>query len=198
MQHEGFPGGQHRRLAVGQRRSSQRYSTTAMSLHWLIALLIMAGFYLGWIMTDIPGFTPTKLKYFSWHKWIGVTVFALAAIRLAWRLTHRAPEMPSGMAPLQKLAAQAAHVILYVLMFVIPASGYLYSSAAGIQVVYLGIVPLPTLIGPDAALKVVLKTVHIWLNYTLLALVAVHTLAALKHHFIDRDGVLTRMIPFLR
>ena len=169
-----------------------------MSLHWLIALLIVAGFYLGWIMTDIPGFTPTKLKYFSWHKWIGVTVFMLAVIRLAWRLTHRAPELPRGMPPLQKLAAEVAHVILYVLMFVIPASGYLYSSAAGIQVVYLGIVPLPTLIGPDATLKVVLKTVHIWLNYTLFALVAVHALAALKHHFIDRDGLLARMIPFLK
>ena len=158
----------------------------------------MAGFYLGWIMTDIPGFTLTKLKYFSWHKWIGVTVFALAAIRLGSRVTHRAPEMPQGMAPLQKLAAKAAHVILYVLMFVIPVSGYLYSSAAGIQVVYLGIVPLPTLIGPNATLKVVMKTIHIWLNYTLLALVAAHTLAALKHHFIDRDGLLARMIPFLR
>ena len=176
----------------------QRYSATAMSLHWLIALLIVAGFYLGWIMTDIPGFTPTKLRYFSWHKWIGVTVFVLAVIRLAWRLTHRAPKLPPGMQPLQKLAAELVHVILYVLMFVIPASGYLYSSAAGIQVVYLGIVPLPTLIGPDATLKVVLKTVHIWLNYTLLALVAAHTMAALKHHFIDRDGLLARMIPFLK
>jgi cytochrome b561 len=81
---------------------------------------------------------------------------------------------------------------------VIPASGYLYSSAAGIQVVYLGIVPLPTLIGPDTALKIVLKTIHIWLNYTLLVIVAAHTLAALKHHFIDRDGLLARMIPFLK
>jgi cytochrome b561 len=176
----------------------QRYSTTAMSLHWLIALMIIAGFYLGWIMTDIPGFTPTKLKYFSWHKWIGVTVFALAVIRLAWRLTHRAPALPPGMASLQKLAAEAVHVILYLLMFVIPISGYLYSSAAGIQVVYLGIVPLPTLIGPDATLKVLLKTVHIWLNYSLLALVSAHVLAALKHHFIDRDGLLARMIPFLK
>ena len=176
----------------------QRYSATAMGLHWLIALLIVAGFYLGWIMTDIPGFTPTKLKYFSWHKWMGVTVFVLAVIRLAWRLTHRAPEMPPGMAPLQKLAAEAAHVFLYVLMLVIPVTGYLYSSAAGIQVVYLGIVPLPTLIGPDAALKVMLRIVHIWLNYTLLALVIVHVLAALKHHFIDRDGLLARMIPFLK
>jgi cytochrome b561 len=176
----------------------QRYSATAMSLHWLIALMIAVGFYIGWIMTDIPGFTPTKLKYFSWHKWIGVTVFVLAAIRLVWRLTHRAPAMPPGMPSVQKLAAEAAHVILYLLMFVIPMSGYLYSSAAGIQVVYLGIVPLPTLIGPDAALKVVLKTIHIWLNYTLLALVAVHTLAALKHQFVDRDGLLARMIPFLK
>jgi cytochrome b561 len=176
----------------------QRYSATAIGFHWLIALMIVAGFYLGWIMTDIPGFTPTKLKYFSWHKWIGVTVFALAVIRLAWRLTHRAPEMPQGMAPLQKLAAEVAHVFLYVLMLVIPISGYLYSSAAGIQVVYLGIVPLPTLIGPDAALKVMLRIVHIWLNYTLLALVIVHVLAALKHHFVDRDGLLARMIPFLK
>jgi cytochrome b561 len=169
-----------------------------MSLHWLIALLIVTGFYLGWIMTDIPGFTPIKLKYFSWHKWIGVTVFALAAIRVAWRLTHRPPEMPSGMAPLQKLAAEATHVVLYVLMFAIPASGYLYSSAAGIQVVYLGIVPLPTLIGPTPALKDVLEATHIWLNYTLLGLVAAHTVAALKHQFVDRDGLLARMIPFLR
>jgi cytochrome b561 len=176
----------------------QRYSATAMGLHWLIALMIVAGFYLGWIMTDIPGFTPTKLKYFSWHKWIGVTVFALAVIRLAWRLTHRAPEMPLGMAPLQKLAAEGAHMMLYALMLVIPISGYLYSSAAGIQVVYLGIVPLPTLIGPDTALKTMLRIVHIWLNYTLLALVTVHVLAALKHHFIDRDGLLARMIPFLK
>ncbi|WP_144151917.1 cytochrome b [Paraburkholderia sp. BCC1885] len=176
----------------------QRYSATAMSLHWLIALLIVSGFYLGWIMTDIPGFTPTKLKYFSWHKWIGVTVFALAVIRLAWRLTHRAPALPPGMAPLQKLAAEVVHVILYVLMFAIPASGYLYSSAAGIQVVYLGLVPLPTLIGPDTALKVVLKTIHIWLNYTLLALVTAHVLAAVKHQLIDRDGLLARMIPFLK
>jgi cytochrome b561 len=100
--------------------------------------------------------------------------------------------------PLQKLAAEAVHAILYLLMLAIPATGYLYSSAAGIPVVYLGIVPLPTLIGPDAALKVVLKTVHIVLNYTLLALVILHVLAALKHQFVDRDGLLARMIPFLK
>ena len=104
-------------------------------------------------MTDIPGFTPTKLKYFSWHKWIGVTVFALAVLRVLWRATHRAPPMPDGMPRWQKGAAHLTHFLLYVLMLVIPASGYLYSSAAGIQVVYLGVLPLPTIIGPDQALK---------------------------------------------
>lgn len=176
----------------------ERYSGVAISLHWLIALLMICGFYLGWIMTDIPGFTPTKLKYFSWHKWIGVTVFALAVIRLLWRLTHRAPPLPDTTTAFQKAAAHAVHGLLYLLMLAIPISGYFYSSSAGIQVVYLGIVPLPTIIGPDKVLKAALRTTHIWLNYTLLAFFALHVLAALKHHFIERDGILGRMIPFLK
>ncbi|WP_144113418.1 cytochrome b [Paraburkholderia sp. BCC1886] len=172
------------------------YSGPAIALHWLIAVLIVCGFYIGWIMTDIPGFTPTKLKYFSWHKWIGVTVFALAVLRVLWRAGHRAPPLANGTPLWQKGAAHAVHGLLYLLMLAIPVTGYLYSSAAGIQVVYLGIVPLPTLIGPDDALKVVLRSVHIWLNYTLLVLVILHVLAALKHQFIDRDGLLGRMLPF--
>ncbi|BBU26608.1 cytochrome b [Burkholderia sp. THE68] len=177
---------------------AQRYSATAIGLHWLIALLIVGGFWLGWIMTDIPGITPTKLKYFSWHKWIGVTVFALALLRLIWRATHAAPAMPDGMPQWQQRAANFAHFLLYALMLIIPASGYLYSSAAGIQVVYLGVLPLPTIIGPDKALKATLRIVHVALNYTLLFFVVMHVLAALKHHFVDRDGLLGRMLPFLR
>ncbi|MBN3752630.1 cytochrome b [Paraburkholderia sp. Tr-20389] len=176
----------------------QRYSRTAIALHWLIALLMICGFYLGWIMTDIPGFTPTKLKYVSWHKWIGVTVFALAVLRLIWRATHEAPSMPAAMPAWQKGAAHATHALLYVLMLAIPVTGYFFSSAAGVQVVYLGVLPLPTLIGPDQALKAVLRTAHIALNYTLLALFAMHVLAALKHQFVERDGLLARMIPFLK
>jgi cytochrome b561 len=175
-----------------------RYHGTAIALHWLIAALIVCGFYIGWIMTDIHGFTPTKLKYFSWHKWIGVTVFALAVIRVLWRATHRAPALDSATPAWQKAAAHLVHAVLYVLMLAIPLSGYFYSSAAGIQVVYLGIVPLPTLIGPDQALKASLRTVHVLLNYTLLALVAMHVAAALKHQFLDRDGLLARMVPFLK
>lgn len=90
-------------------------------------------------MTDIPGITPTKLKYFSWHKWSGVTVFVLSLLRVLWRATHAAPSMPDGMPRWQQGAAHLTHFLLYLLMLVIPASGYLYSSAAGVQVVYLGV-----------------------------------------------------------
>jgi cytochrome b561 len=175
-----------------------RYGTVAIALHWLIALLIVCGFALGWVMTDIPGFTPTKLKYFSWHKWIGVTVFALVIIRILWRATHATPPMPSHMPKWQRGIAHLTHFLLYVLMVVIPVSGYLYSSAANVPVVYLGLVPLPRLIAPDPHLKEVLKSVHITLNYTLLVLVVLHVLAALKHQILDRDGLLSRMIPFLK
>ncbi|MGF6756390.1 cytochrome b [Paraburkholderia sp. GAS42] len=174
------------------------YTRTAIAFHWLIALLIVCGFALGWVMTDIPGFTPTKLRYFSWHKWIGVTVFALAVVRILWRATHVAPALPAGMVAWQRIAAEVVHVLLYVLMIAIPVSGYLYSSASNIPVVYLGLVRLPLLISPDPHLKAILKVVHVTLNYGLLALVVLHVAGALKHQLLDRDGLLSRMIPFLK
>jgi cytochrome b561 len=178
--------------------SRDTYTRTAIAFHWLIALLIVCGFSLGWVMTDIPGFTPTKLRYFSWHKWIGVTVFALVVLRILWRATHPAPPLPDGMPAWQRMVAHVTHWLLYLLMVLIPVSGYLYSSASNIPVVYLGIIPLPRLIAPDPVLKNVLKVVHISLNYTLLVLVVLHVAAALKHHWLDRDGLLARMIPFLK
>jgi cytochrome b561 len=174
----------------------ESYTRTAIAFHWLIALLIVCGFGLGWVMTDIPGFTPAKLRYFSWHKWIGVTVFALSVLRILWRATHGAPPLPRRMAAWQRVAAHLT--LLYVLMIAIPVSGYLYSSAANVPVVYLGLVPLPRLIAPDPVLKVVLKNIHITLNYTLLVLFVLHVAAALKHQWLDRDGLLSRMIPFIK
>lgn len=172
-----------------------RYTKTAMLLHWLTALLIVSGFALGVTMVDIPGLTPTKLKYFSWHKWIGITVLGLACVRLLWRLTHPAPAHPNAMPAWQKKAASGLHHLLYVLIFAVPISGYFYSLAAGVPVVYLGIIPLPVLIESNQELKPILKTMHYILNMTLLAGVGLHVLAALKHHFIDRDGLLKRMLP---
>lgn len=173
-----------------------RYTTTAIVLHWLIALLIVGTFTLGLVMTDIPGFTPTKLKYVSWHKWAGVTVLLLAALRLLWRLANRPPAYPDTMPRWQQGAAHGLHHLLYVLMFAVPATGYLYSSAAGVPVVYFKLVPLPTIIEANAQLKPVLKEVHYWLNMVLAGVVGLHVAAALKHVLVDRDGAMRRMLPF--
>ena len=173
----------------------QGYTRTAIGLHWLIAALIVAAFSLGVTMVDIPGLTPTKLKYFSWHKWLGVTILALACVRLLWRLTHPAPPYLDSMPAWQRKAAHSLHLLLYVLIIAIPLSGYFYSLAAGVPVVYLGILPLPVLIDADPELKVLLKQLHYALNMTLLAAVILHVAAALKHHFIDRDDTLRRMLP---
>jgi cytochrome b561 len=157
--------------------------------------MIVSAFFLGLTMVDIPGFTPTKLKYFSWHKWLGVTVLALAAVRLLWRSANRPPAPLVSIPSWQHKVAEGVHYLLYFLMFAAPISGYLYGSAAGVPVVYLKLVTLPALIGPDPELKAILKTVHYVLVMTMAGVVVGHALAALKHHFIDRDITLKRMLP---
>ena len=134
---------------------------------------------------------------YKWHKWIGVTVFVLAVFRIGWRLSHRPPPLPVAVPSWQQRAAHVSHLALYLLLFAIPVSGWLYSSATGVPTVYLGWVQLPDLVGRDKALAEFLKQAHIVLNTTLLAVVVIHVAAALKHHFVDHDEVLVRMLPFL-
>ena len=177
--------------------TSNRYTGPAILLHWLIFALIACGFMLAVYMVDLP-LSPQKLKYFSWHKWIGVTVFLLAVARLAWRLTHHAPPLPESLPAWQRRAAAITHAILYALILVIPLTGWIYSSAAGVPTVYLGMAQLPDLLAKDKALAEQLKLVHITLNYTMLTLIVIHAAAALKHHFVDRDEVLARMLPFVK
>ena len=170
------------------------YTRTAISLHWLTLVLIACGFTLAVYMVDLP-LSPQKLAYFSWHKSIGVTVFMLTLARLAWRLTHRAPAPLAIMPVWQQRAATAVHALLYVLLLAIPLTGWVYSSAAGAPTAYLGVVQLPDLLARDKTLAAQLKLVHVTLNYTMLALVVMHAAAALKHHVVDRDDVLRRMLP---
>jgi cytochrome b561 len=178
---------------MSTRYDTTGYGTTAIALHWLTALLIVAGFTLGLSMVGLP-FSRQKLQWYAWHKWIGITIWLLTCARLAWRWAHPAPPM-EPMPAWQQRAAAVTHALLYALLAVIPLSGWLYSSAAGVQVVYLGLIPLPDLVPKDKALADMLKSTHVTLNFTLLALVCIHGAAALKHHFVDRDAVLTRMLP---
>jgi cytochrome b561 len=171
-----------------------RYTGTARVLHWLAALLIFTGFGLGLFMTGLE-FSPDKFRYYAWHKWLGITVFLLAAVRLAWRATHPAPALPEAMPAWQMRAARAAHLLLYALMLAIPVSGWIYSSATGVSVAYLGLVDLPNLVPKDRELARRLLFLHQSLNSLLAAVVTVHVAAALKHHFVDRDDILARMLP---
>lgn len=171
-----------------------RYTGPAIAFHWLIALLIFVTFPLGLYMQDLP-LSPDKLKLYSWHKWTGVTVFMLASLRLFWRISHKPPPLISVFR-WERLASRIVHLLLYILIFAIPLSGWLMSSAKGFQTIWFGILPLPDMVGKDKPLGDLLTTVHKTLNFTMLVLVFVHVAAALKHHWIDRDATLRRMLPF--
>ena len=172
-----------------------RYTSTAMALHWLAALLVIVTFPLG-LYAHSLALSPFKLQLLSYHKWIGVTIFLLTVLRLTWRMGHIPPPLPETIPPWQQRAAHGLHFLLYLLLLAIPVSGWMMSSAKGVPVVYFGLVQLPDLVGKNKELGDMLQEIHEALNFGMLALVGMHIAAALKHHFIDRDATLLRMLPF--
>ena len=165
-----------------------------MALHWLIGLMIFVSLGVGLYMVDLS-LSPTKLRLYSWHKWAGVTIFTLVLVRCLWRLTHAAPSLPDAMPRWQRVVAEATHYLLYALMIAIPLAGWLMSSAKGFQTVYFGVLPIPDLLAKNKELGETLTLVHRYLNYTMIAIITAHIGAALKHHFIDKDDILRRMLP---
>lgn len=175
-------------------RELARYGATAQLAHWLTALLLLAVFALGFYMVDLK-LSPTKLKLFAYHKWIGVSIFMLILLRMAWRRRHPPPPLPATMPDWAQRTAEITHRLLYLLVVLVPLSGWLMSSAKGFQTVLFGMLPIPDLLSKDAALGAALESTHWTLNKMLLGLVALHVAAALKHAIVDRDGVLQRMLP---
>jgi cytochrome b561 len=181
--------------------ASPRYGAVAMGFHWLLALLIVAAFSVGLYMAGLP-FSPMRLKLINWHKWAGITILTLSALRLLWRLSHSPPPLPgrivTAMPGWQLVAHRGTHLLLYLLFFAVPLFGWAYSSGLGVPVVWFGLVPLPDLVPVDKDFaEAVLKPLHKGSAFTLAAVVLLHTAAALKHHFADHDGLLDRMWPFL-
>ncbi len=173
--------------------SVAKYHPVSIALHWLLALMILGSLGVGLYMTGLP-FSPTRLKLYNWHKWAGVLILLLSAARLLWRLTHRPPaDLP--MPAWQSRAAHGAHLALYVLFFAVPLAGWAYSSAAGFPIVLFGVLPLPDWVPVNRELSESLKPLHHWLAYALGAVIALHVAGALKHQFIDRDGLLHCMWP---
>jgi cytochrome b561 len=170
------------------------WSAVAKFLHWLVALLILVQFVLGWMATTWR-LSPTKLNLFVWHKSTGMVVLALVVVRLLWRLSHPAPALPAGMPPWERVAAHLSHALLYVVMIAMPITGWIVSSAAGVPFSIYWRIPLPVIVPPDKHTEDVAAIVHFSLGIALLALLVLHVGAALRHHFVKRDDVLTRMLP---
>lgn len=178
--------------------SLPRYDAVAMALHWLLGIALVGMFLLGVYMTDLP-FSPARLKLYNWHKWAGMTILVLSLLRLLWRLTHRPPALPTtvvqAMAGWQQWAHHGTHLAMYVLFFAVPLMGWAYSSAAGFPVVVFGVLPMPDLLAVNKPLAEWIKPLHAVAAFTLAAVVVVHVAAALKHQWVDRDGLLDRMLP---
>lgn len=173
-----------------------RYHPVSVLLHWVLGLALIGLFAVGLYMTDLP-FSPQRLKLYNWHKWAGVTLLALSAFRLIWRLTHRPPALPvaieSAMPGWQKLAHHATHHGLYLLFFAVPLLGWAYSSAAGFPIVLFGVLPLPDFVPVSEELAELIKPLHKLSAFAMMTLVLLHVAGALKHQLVDRDGLIARM-----
>jgi len=175
----------------------KRYSTVAQIFHWIIAALIVTQFALAWTAEDLP-LGMHKLALYARHKSFGMTILILAILRLLWRLKNPPPPLPDGMTPVERLLARATHIAFYVLLFAMPLTGWMMSSAKNYSVSWFGLFTWPNLIGTNEHAFDLLRSTHDWLSDALLAIAVLHILAALKHHFWNKDDVLRRMLPFTK
>jgi len=173
--------------------TSARYGLVAQALHWGIFLLFVALFAVALSMTDMPK-GPEKFQLYALHKSLGVTVLALALLRLVWRFTQVQPTAIAANAAQEK-AAKAVHVVLYLLMFALPVTGYVMSMAGGHGISVFGLFDLPVLIGKNEELGETAEDFHGALAWFALAVIVVHWAAAVFHHRVLKDDTLRRMLP---
>ena len=177
-----------------------RYGGVAIAFHWVLALAILGAFAVGLYLEGQP-FSPAKLKLINWHKWAGVTILALSVLRLLWRLFAGAPAPVAGTPRWQAAIASATHGVLYLILLAMPLSGWLFHSASGFpprNLSWFGLFKLPSLSDRDPALRDFALAAHEWLFIALAVIVTAHALAALKHHYLDRDRTLARMLPLAK
>ena len=174
-----------------------RYGVVAKFLHWVMALLILALIPLGWWMADLP-LDLEKIWYYNFHKSLGIVVLGLALIRLFWRRISPPPLPPLDQSPFEKKAAHAVHIGLYVAFIAQPIIGIVHSWATGFPIVFFNSYALPNMISANKALAEQLSTAHFVIGWSIAAIVVLHICAALKHHYQDKDDILTRMVPFGR
>jgi cytochrome b561 len=173
------------------------YASVAKLLHWLTALAVLALICVGLWMVELP-ISLTKLYVYAWHKWIGLTVLVLTILRLAWRAYRPPPALPGTITAWERAVAPWSHGLLLALLLALPISGWLMSSAGGVSVVWFGVLAMPDLVARDPDLFAGLRTTHHWLAWSLMALLALHVAAVVRHDVLRRDGIFRRMSPFAR
>jgi cytochrome b561 len=173
---------------------AEKYTRTAMLIHWVVALLVMGLVGLGWFMVDLPQ-GPDRSYYFGLHKSLGLTVFALLVLRVAWRMRHRPPALPPEVPWWQRGAARVVHLGFYALLLVQPLSGYLSSSFSGYNTRWFG-VPLPDWGWRDAPLNEFFTEIHVLSSIALVVLIATHLLGVLSHVLTGQSALVRRMWPW--
>lgn len=177
--------------------SEGRYGAVAIALHWLMALLLIGLVAMGLYMVSLPdaGYDAWKIVLILAHKQLGMLALLIAASRLFWRFANALPRLVDTLPDWQKVLARFVHLCFYGLMFALPVTGWLMSSAAGLSISVLGLFTLPDLVGRNDLLFQTLIQVHAALAYGLIACMLAHIGAALRHHFVARDATLKKMLP---
>lgn len=173
------------------KNSESQYGIVAIIFHWIMAILLIALLALGLYMDDLP-ISLEKLKLFGWHKEYGMLALMLVIARSIWRIANIIPSL--SIPWWEVLAARTVHYAFYGFMFAMPITGWIMTSAAGLPVSFFGWFVFPNLVSPSPALMNLFQEIHEWLGYGLIATIVLHTSAALKHHFINKDDILRRML----
>lgn len=176
------------------RNTSSQYGVGAKVLHWTMALIVIGMLILGLYIDNLP-ISMKKLSLLGWHKSFGILVLMLVIIRLFWRFINVTPSYSNQMPGWQKLAAHGMHLSLYLFMIVMPLTGWLMSSAAGVTVSFFGLFTLPNMVSANASMQGDFFQIHSTCADILIAFICLHVLAALKHHVWDKDDILRRMLP---
>ncbi len=176
------------------RNTDRSWGTPAKILHWVVAALVFTQVASGWAAVSWR-LSPTKLDLFVWHKSTGMLILLLMVVRAVWRLANAVPSLPDDMRPAERLAAHLSHLLLYALLFLMPMTGWIATSASNIPFRMFWLVPMPAIVEPDEALADAVAGMHLALFVMLSLLLAVHVGAALRHHFLKRNDVLVRMLP---
>lgn len=173
------------------------YGTVARFFHWLTVVLLATIIPIGLVMGDLPhGALQNTL--FVTHESLGLTVLALTALRFLWRLTHKPPPPSADLAPLEVRASAGVHLLLYLLLVMMPVTGYLFVTFSGIELSYFGLFDVPSAVTKDKPTGELFLAIHASLQWAIYTLAALHIAAALHHHLMRRNDVLARMIPGLR